>query len=194
MDKFSEIKNDPIKEILKYVEMWEEKFSHYHFYNWELADLEKIERNIKELIEPYLGNEEVLLSMIKDHWKIMDFVNLKSRDPEFIYKAWMINPKSIIRGITAISDLESFIESHEFSPEVIAEIERRDKMLKGDKLSGNNEFARFMKIYNEKQLNKSQNQQQTVFYSLDGQTHSTMDEALMRNQEIQKEAASNMKL
>lgn len=203
MDKFTKTTYNPIDEIMRYLEMYEEKYSHYHFYNWELAELDRIDGIIDDLIKPYLDNEEVLLSMIKNKWRIMDHINLKERSPEFIYKAWTLNPKAIIRGMNFIKNIESFVESHEFIPEVIKEIERKGKSLQEidrqyQNLYSNNhenEFIRFMNIYNEKQLLKSQQQQkQGSFYSLDGQTFSTIDEALMRNQEIQKEAMSSMKL
>lgn len=103
--------NLQISEILALADSYENQLSNYHFYNDELFELNKTEKEIKKMIEPFLNNDDLLLEMIKQHWSIIRFVD---KDNSFFIKACTINPEC---GREA-RDLELLIQLYKINPSI----------------------------------------------------------------------------
>ena len=101
--------NLQISEISALADSYENQLSNYHFYNDELFELNKTEKEIKKMIEPFLNNDDLLLEMIKQHWSIIRFVD---KDNSFFIKACTINPEC---GREA-RDLELLIQLYKINP------------------------------------------------------------------------------
>lgn len=172
------MENETIKEILSLADLYERKLKSYHFYNWELEELERIEKEINDKISPFLDNEEILLGMIKEKWSIIQMINYQTRGNDFILKASALNPECAVYCALHTDDLQLLIELYRINPKIVKHIE--------DVLEYKYEghaYHEFLKLYKSNQLNLQQESQ--VYYSLDGQPHRTLEEALMKNDEIQ---------
>ena len=116
------IKQDDRMKISIAIQDYDKQRAHYHFYNWELAELERCEREIQKVIESYSNNIPDLITLSQEYPRIQQYIR---------------------------AELKQQMQNHINS-----------------------------------QLN-SQQSTERVYYSLDGQTFSTIEEALGRNELLQ---------
>ena len=96
---------------------YEKQKSNYHFYNWELAELERCEKEIKNVVKSYEENISDLAQLISEFPSLTKYISKEKLE--------------------------------EIKNELSAKAEEED-----------------------------------VFYSLDGEKHSTIEEALARNEQL----------
>ena len=169
-----QINPEQIKEILSNAGLYEEKLKTYRFYNWELAELEKIEGNVNKLIVPYLNNDEILLSMIKEHWSIIGNIDLSTKSNEFLLRACTANPRCVKKCVNSDRGMPFIFELYKLSPKAVSDIIGLwPSTLK-------EQFMEYVKAQLKATIEKPQE-----FYSLDGQKHDSMEAAMAKNEEIQ---------